>query len=168
MKQSNRHIEVYSEVGKGTTFKVYLPQTQEKETATASESQLAVATGNFEVILVVEDEKGVRDLVRDLLEMNGYTVLTANNGKEALQVFQRHKGTINLLVTDVVMPEMGGPELVERMKDLHPETKVLFTSGYTDHAIVRNGALEAGVAFIQKPFTPANLARSVRDRLDKA
>ena len=165
VKQSNGHIEVYSEVAKGTTFKVYLPQTEEKPAAIATESELAVHDGR-EVILVVEDEEGVRELVRDLLEMNGYTVLLANNGKDALQVCQKHAGAINLLVTDVVMPEMGGPELVERMKIQHPETKVLFTSGYTDHAIVRNGSLEVGVAFIQKPFTPANFARKIRDILE--
>ena len=166
VKQSNGHIEVYSEVGKGTTFKIYLPQTQDKLAKTPSDSQLAVPQGQ-EVILVVEDEEGVRELVRDLLEMNGYMVLVANNGNEALQVCQTHKGAITLLVTDVVMPEMGGPELVKRIKVQYPGTKVLFTSGYTDHAIVRNGSLEAGVAFIQKPFTPANFARKVRDVIDK-
>jgi PAS domain S-box-containing protein len=165
VKQSNGQIEVYSEVGKGTTFKIYLPQTQEPIPSAAA-SQLAVPVGH-EVILVVEDEEGVRSLVQDLLEMNGYTVLTANNGNEALQVFEKHKDAIHLLITDVVMPEMGGPELVARIKVQHPETKSLFTSGYTDHAIVRNGELEAGVAFIQKPFTPANLARKVREVLDK-
>ena len=167
VKQSNGHIAVHSEVGKGTTFKIYLPQTLDKPASRASESGFTAAAGK-EIVLVVEDEEGIRELVRDLLEMNGYTVLMASNGKEALQLCREHKGTIHLLVTDVVMPEMGGPELVERIKVQHPETKVLFTSGYTDHAIVRHGELEAGVSFIQKPFTPANLVRKVRDVLDKA
>ena len=166
VKQSNGHIEVYSEPGKGTTFKVYLPQSQDKSASSASESKTLTAIG-AETVLVVEDEEGIRELVRDLLEMSGYTVLAASNGKEALQLCQTHKGAIHLLVTDVVMPEMGGPELVKRLKVQFPETKVLFTSGYTDHAIVRNGELEAGLSFIQKPFTPANLARKVREVLDK-
>ena len=167
VKQSNGYIEVYSEVGKGTTFKIYLPQTQEKSISAATETQLAAAVGK-EVILVVEDEEGVRELVRDLLEANGYTVLTARSGKEALCVCSTHSGKISLIVTDVVMPEMGGPELALHMKAAYPGTKILFTSGYTDHAIVRNGVLDAGVAFIQKPFTPGNLARKIREVLDKA
>jgi CheY-like chemotaxis protein len=166
VKQSDGHIEVYSEVGKGTTFKVYLPQTQEQPVLTVTDSPLPVPMGQ-EVILIVEDEEEVRELVRDLLEANGYTVLTAGNGKEALTVCGTHKGTISLVVTDVVMPEMGGPELAANLKAAYPTIKVLFTSGYTDHAIVRNGELEAGVAFIQKPFTLVNLARKVREVLDK-
>ena len=165
VKQSGGHIAVYSEVGKGTTFKIYLPQSADVQSAEFNQTLTAASTGK-EVILVSEDEEGVRDLVRDLLEMNGYTVLVARNGKEALNISKEHKGKIHLLLTDVVMPGIGGPELANRVRADHPETKVLFTSGYTDHAIVRNGELEAGLAFIQKPFTPVTLARKVREVLD--
>ena len=165
--QSNGHIAVYSEIGHGTTFKVYLPpQTLEKRKSATSSSGQHVVTGK-EVILVVEDEDDVRELVHEILSTHGYTVLTASNGSKALQVIQQHKDAINLLITDVVMPEMGGPELAGRIRSEHPETRVLFTSGYTDHAIVQNGVLQADVSFIQKPFTPANLTRKIREVLDK-
>jgi len=166
IKQSNGFIEVYSEVDKGTTFKIYLPQTREKPVISTKAAHSLVAPKGQEVILVVEDEDGVRELFRDLLEMNGYTVLSANNGVEALKLLHAHKTPIHLLITDVVMPEMGGPELVERMHSFRPEIKFLYTSGYTEHAVIRNGALESGVAFIQKPFTPASLARKVREVID--
>ena len=166
VKQSNGHIEVYSEVGRGSTFKVYLPQTYEKLVAAATESQ-SLAPVAHAVILVVEDEEGVRELVRDLLEANGYTVFVAQNGKEALSICSLQKAAINLVVTDVVMPEMGGPELAEHLKKSRPAIKVLFMSGYADHAIVHNGTLAAGASFIQKPFTLPNFARKVREVLER-
>lgn len=165
IKQSNGVIEVYSEVGKGTTFKVYLPQTVEALTVTKPGTSFTSPKGH-EIIFVVEDEDGVRELLRDLLEMNGYTIHAAKNGIEALRRMQEYTGTLDLIITDVVMPGMGGPELIERIKSVHPEAKVLFTSGYTDHAIIRNGSLPSGASFIQKPFTPASLARKVREILD--
>ncbi len=166
VKQSKGHLEVYSEVDKGTTFKIYLPQTNEVEKNAVNESGAVRAIGR-EVVLIVEDQKGVRELVRDLLEMNGYVALMANNGTQALKILETEIDNVKLLITDVVMPEMGGPELCERIKVLNPKVKVLFTSGYTDHAIVRNGTLEASDDFIQKPFTPVKFALKVREVLDR-
>jgi CheY-like chemotaxis protein len=116
--------------------------------------------------LLVEDEGIVRELIRTLLQSNGYTVLEASNGGEALLVCQQHPGPIHLLITDVVMPHMGGPELAERLALLRPGLKALYISGYTDQAIVHHGVLEPGLAFLQKPFTPAALRRKVREILD--
>jgi CheY-like chemotaxis protein len=166
VKQSHGHIEVYSEVGKGTSFKIYFPQTDESASMTSG-TRTAVPEGK-EVILIVEDEKDVRDFVRDLLEANNYLVLLAQDGNEALSLCESHKDRIDLLVSDVVMPNLGGPELVEKLRPLHPETKLLFMSGYTDRAIVRDGVLESGMDFIHKPFTPQSLARKVREVLDKS
>ena len=166
VKQSNGHVEVYSELGKGTVFKIYLPQAPlDAMDAKAHDSIKAISFGN-ETVLLVEDDPGVRDFTKDILEMNGYTVLTATDGRIALQICTEQKHAVNLVITDVVMPEMGGPELVERLQTLRPDLKVIFTSGYPDHAIVHNGALSANVNFIQKPFIAANLANKVREILD--
>jgi CheY-like chemotaxis protein len=119
-----------------------------------------------ETLLLVEDEDGVRALSRHVLQGCGYTVLEARDGFEAVRVAGQHQGRIDLLLTDVVMPRMGGREAAERLAGLHPGVKVLFLSGYTDDAVVRHGILEAEVAFLQKPFSPAALARRVREVLD--
>jgi two-component system cell cycle sensor histidine kinase/response regulator CckA len=167
VKQSNGHIEVYSEVGKGTVFKVYLPQAPTAaKTAHLSATHKSVASGN-ETILLVEDDPGVQELAKDILEMNGYAILTATNGSAALKIFAEQKDKISLVLTDVVMPEMGGPELVKRLQKLRPDLKVLFTSGYPDRAVVHNGSLTPNVNFIQKPYAAASLATKVRDILDK-
>ena len=117
-------------------------------------------------MLLVEDEPGVLALARHVLQLHGYTVLEASNGEKAVRMAGQHQGTIHLLVTDVVMPGMNGRQVAERVAALHPETKVLFLSGYTDDAVVRNGVLHAETAFLQKPFTPAALAQKVREVLD--
>jgi CheY-like chemotaxis protein len=167
VKQSGGHIAVYSEVGRGTTFKIYLPRVAEVTRARKSDSVHGAAPRGTETLLLVEDEEGVRTLAAYVLRDCGYEVLEARHGEEALRVAANHDGPIGLLVTDVVMPHLGGRELAERLKACRPETRVLFLSGYTDDAIVRHGILEAEVAFLQKPFTTTALARKVREVLDE-
>jgi CheY-like chemotaxis protein len=119
-----------------------------------------------ETILVAEDEDGVRSLTREVLEKYGYTVLEAANGEEALKVAERHPGPLHLLLSDVVMPRMGGPELAQALVARRPDVKVLYMSGYTDHPMVRRGVVNAGVAFLQKPFTPTVLVSRIREVLE--
>jgi len=119
-----------------------------------------------ETILVAEDEDGVRSLTREVLEKYGYTVLEAANGEEALKVAEAHEGPLDLLLSDVVMPRMGGPELAQALLAKRPSVKVLYMSGYTDHPMVRRGVVNAGVAFLQKPFTPTVLVTRVREVLE--
>ena len=163
--QSGGHIAVYSEVGRGTTFKVYLPCVDapaERRTA-GGDQKLA---GGTETILVVEDDGGLRELTREVLEERGYRILSAPSGPEALALAEAHAGTIHLLLTDVVMLGMSGRELAQALAVSRPQTKVLFTSGYTDDAIVHHRVLEEGTAFIQKPFTPGSLLAKVREALE--
>ena len=121
-----------------------------------------------ETLLVVEDEPSVRHLARSVLEAQGYEVLSASNGQDALHVAREHKGSpIRLVVTDVIMPLMGGKVMAEWLKTTYPDLKILFTSGYTDDAIAHHGVLEPGVEFLPKPYTPATLARKVREMLDR-
>ena len=166
VKQSGGHVWVYSEVGKGSSFKIYLPRVEEP----ASEREAALLPAGLarseETILVAEDEDTVRALVREILQNKGYRVLEARQGTEALELSQRHKGRIHLLVTDVVMPQMSGRELSERIRLAHPDTKVLYISGYTDNVVVPHGMLDEGAQFLQKPFAPEALARKVREMLD--
>jgi len=165
VKQSGGYIWVYSELGKGTTFKVYLPRAEEAVAGIEPREGAALRRGS-ETVLVVEDEAALRALVRGLLEANGYTVLEARNGEDALSVCEQHKGPIHLLLTDVVMPQMSGPELVEHLAPFHREMRVIYMSGYTDDAIVHHGVLGAGKTYLQKPFTPEALARKLREVLD--
>ena len=153
VKQSGGYIWVYSEVGRGTTFKIHLPRVEEKLEPVEAPRRVVGRRGT-ETILLVEDEAAVRSLVCGVLEGGGYKVLVARNGEDALVVSEQHKGPIHLLLTDVVMPEMGGPELAEHLRPYHREMRVLYMSGYTDDAIVHHGVLGSSAAFLQKPFTP--------------
>jgi PAS domain S-box-containing protein len=167
VKQSGGNIWVYSEVGKGTTFKIYLPRVDEapderKEKAVAEE----LPRGN-ETILLVEDEEDVRKLAVRVLERQGYKVLEAAQGSDALLICEQHEGPTHLMVTDMVMPGMSGRELAENLSSLHPEIKVLYMSGYTDNTIAHHGILEPGLNYIQKPFSVEGLIRKVREALDK-
>ena len=166
VQQSGGNIWVYSEPGKGSTFKIYLPRVQESATREEPREASEVPTQGSEVVLVVEDDAAVRPLVRGLLGAHGYKVLIAPGPEEALRICADHKESIDLLLTDLVMPKMSGRQLAERLVSLRPKLKVLYMSGYTDDAIVHHGVLEKGTAFLQKPFTPGALARKVREVLD--
>jgi CheY-like chemotaxis protein len=167
VKQSGGHIGVYSEIGKGTTFKIYFPRVDQPLDAAADPLQTGPLPRGTETLLVVEDEPSVRQLARGVLETQGYEVLSASNGQDALRVAHGHKGSpIRLVVTDVIMPQMGGKVMAEWLKTTYPDLKVLFTSGYTGDTIAHHGVLDAGVEFLPKPYTPAILARKVREVLD--
>jgi len=166
VKQSGGNIWVYSEPGKGTTFKIYLPRVEGvAEGSEPAHPRSSILRGS-ETILLVEDEDMVRSLAREILEAHGYAVSEARDSTEALRVCHTHSGSIHLLVTDVVMPGMSGRELAARLGTIHPETKVLYMSGYTDDAVVRHGVLNAGLAFLQKPFTANAFLCKVREVLD--
>jgi PAS domain S-box-containing protein len=167
VKQSGGYIWVYSEVGKGSTFKIYLPRVDEEISPTpenASDTALPKGTGT---ILLVEDEPMVRNIARKTLEMSGYKVLEAANGREALDIVEQEREAIDLVVTDVIMPQMGGRELAAHLTSLVPGTKILYMSGYTDDALMHHGVLETDFAFLEKPFTPDTLSRRVRDLLEQ-
>jgi len=168
VKQSGGYVWVYSEVGRGTTFKIYLPRVDspsEELKLRPAEVELRAGT---ETVLLVEDEETVRDMTREILQESGYQVLEARHGQEALRIAGQYPGAIHLMLSDVVMPQMSGRELAEQLTPLRKDMKVLYMSGYTDDAIVHHGVLEAGVAFIEKPFTPNGLARKVRETLNAA
>ncbi len=167
VKQSGGSIWVYSEVGRGTTFKVYLPLVGEAGQEYRRRDEVEEDVRGTETVLLAEDEEVVRTLAREVLETYGYRVLEAANGGAALLICERHEEPIHLLITDVVMPEMSGRELADRLAALRPEMKVLYMSGYTDNAIVHQGVLDEEANFIQKPFAPRRLARKVREVLDE-
>jgi two-component system cell cycle sensor histidine kinase/response regulator CckA len=168
VEQSGGHIEVYSEEGVGTTFKVYLPLVARETDVGASTRKKADLPQGTETVLLVEDEMSVRDLACRVLAQCGYIVLAAGHPQEALALSKEHAGGIPLLITDVVMPGMSGKVLAEQLVASRPEMQVLYISGYTDNAIVHHGVLDTGVHFVQKPFTPSILARKVRELLDRA
>ena len=167
VKQSGGSVYLYSEVGRGTTIKVYLPAVKNVVSTGKSLHGVKINATGTEMILLVEDEDAVRSMVHLVLQQLGYTILEARRGAEAIRLCEQHEGKIHLLVTDVVMPEMGGRQLAEHVTQLRPGIKVLYLSGYTDDAVVRHGVLQAEVAFLQKPFTMAALANKVRQVLDE-
>ncbi|MGE0709812.1 MAG: response regulator [Planctomycetota bacterium] len=168
VKQSGGSIWVYSEVGQGTTFKIYLPRLPESSTAVPrpTASQGAPLLRGGETVLLVEDEDLVRELVRETLEDAGYRVLVAEDGRAGLALAEAHQGPLDLLLTDVVLPGLPGPELAAALRAARPDLLVLFSSGYAEQAIVWHGNLSEGVEFLAKPFTPSSLARRVREVLD--
>jgi CheY-like chemotaxis protein len=166
VKQSNGSVWVYSEPGKGSTFKVYLPCVGGEEgAAAATVVPTAVPTGN-ETILLVEDEQAVRQLARVMLETAGYSVVVATSGQEADEAIERHGAAVDLLVTDVIMPGASGPVLHARLAAKQPGLRALFMSGYTDDAVTAHG-LPEGAVFLQKPFTASGLRTKVREALDR-
>jgi CheY-like chemotaxis protein len=168
VKQSGGNVWVYSEPGRGATFKVYLPGVDEPVEGPAAVAPPTRPRKGTETVLVVEDNESVRRLVHSVLQGHGYTVLDAAEPAEALALVERYGGHIALLVTDVVMPGISGRELARQLEAARPGLLVLYMSGYTDDAIVNHGVLEVGVAFLQKPFTPAGLLHKVREVLDRA
>jgi signal transduction histidine kinase/ActR/RegA family two-component response regulator len=168
VQQSGGHVCVYSEMGRGSTFKVYLPRVEESAGHSARMQHSEPAICGSETVLVAEDDLHVRNLTVAVLKACGYSVLELENPSEAERVCEQHSGVIDLLLTDVIMRDMSGPELARVMQKLRPQTKVLFMSGYTDTAIVHKGVLEPGIDFLAKPFTPSTLAGKVRQVLDQA
>ena len=171
VKQNGGHISIYSEQGKGTTFKIYWPVSHEKdgqysEASDLERGKLQDLASKGETILVTEDDPIVLETVSSLLESLGYKVFRAKDAQEAIEIAKLYAGTIQLLFTDVVLPEMNGKELYERIKEEIPGIKVLFTSGYTENIIARHGVLEHGVSFIQKPYELSTLAKVIREVLD--
>ncbi len=165
IKQSGGYVFVQSEVGRGTTFRIYLPRVEDAAEPLSQMRASQAASGGSETVLLVEDEESVRQLVRETLEAKGYKVLEADQGDAALQVAAAHAGTIDMLITDVVMPGMSGRELAKQLCASRPQTRVLYLSGYTEDAIVHQGVLDPGTAFLQKPFTLQMLSRKVREAL---
>jgi PAS domain S-box-containing protein len=166
VKQSEGCVTVESEPGRGTTFRVYLPRVDAAVESAVPGRAFTASRGGDETVLVVEDQEPVRRLTRRVLETQGYAVLAASDGHEALSLAEQHAGSIHILVTDVVMPGMSGREVGRRLAVKRPGMRVLYLSGYADDSIVNHGVLEPGLAFLQKPFTPESLARRVREVLD--
>jgi PAS domain S-box-containing protein len=167
VKQSGGNIWVYSEPMKGTTIKIYLPRAFEPLEENKEQLEMGESPFGNETILVVEDEEEVRKLAVQILEKHGYQVLKAQDGDEALALCENYRGPIHLILTDVVMPGMGGRELVHHLHELHLESKVVYMSGYTDNAIVHHGILEKGINYIQKPFTIEGLLRKIWEVLHR-
>jgi CheY-like chemotaxis protein len=165
VNQSGGCIWVYSEIGMGTTFKVYLPRVDARADEAGGRSQTTAQHG-VETVLLVEDEDGVRALTRHVLKKSGYTVLEARDGEEALALSEQNAGKIDLLLTDVVLQNMSGREIAEQIIEVCPRIRVLYMSGYTDDAVLRHGVLAADTFFLQKPFSTEGLARKVRGVLD--
>ena len=166
VKQSGGHITAYSESGRGTTIKIYLPRVEAASELREAEPEPVVLRRGSETVLLVEDDEAVRELTCEVLEMHGYTVLAVADAGEAPRVLEGASRPIHLLVTDVVMPRLSGRELTERLRSLRPGLRVLYISGYADTAVVHHGVLDPGTPFLQKPFTPDALLRSVRKVLD--
>jgi len=167
VKQSGGHIEVESEISKGATFTVYLPKTDALADTTEDKDTVPPSVKGTETVLLAEDEPLILTMVSRTLRDQGYRVLESTNGEEALRVAQEHASErIDVLVTDIVMPRMGGLELAERIRSVRGGLKIVFTSGYTDKTVFNKGEQEPGVAFLPKPFLPEELAIKVRSVLD--
>ena len=167
VKQNNGFINVYSEPGQGTTFKIYLPRHAAEASRTTKTDAAQPAERGHETILLVEDEPMILDITTKMLERQGYTVQAAATPGEAIRLAREHAGEIHLLMTDVVMPEMNGRDLAKNLLSLYPNLKRLFMSGYTADVIAHHGVLDEGVQFIQKPFSVQTLAAKVREVLDE-
>jgi len=168
VKQSGGYIWVYSEPARGSTFKVYLPRVDGASEEAASTTPLPLGVRGTETILLVEDEEAVRELIRTVLTQHGYDVLAASDPQQAEEIVADTQREIHMLLTDVVMPGMSGRQLAARVTARRPGIRVLFMSGYTDNVITNGGMLEKGLAFLQKPFTPATLMDRVRGVLNQA
>jgi two-component system cell cycle sensor histidine kinase/response regulator CckA len=167
VKQNTGHINVHSELGSGTTFKIYFPQVQSALEPLRVHNKPTEAAGGNETVLLVEDEPVVRELAVTTLREKGYTVVEAANGEEGLCLARQHDGKIDLVLTDVVMPVMSGKEMADAIRTSHPDTKILFTSGYTEDALGHHGVLLPGILFLPKPYMTATLTRKVREVLDE-
>jgi CheY-like chemotaxis protein len=167
IKQSGGYIWVYSEIGKGSTFKIYLPRIKDSLSEEDKLSNRSEPLTGSETILVVEDEDALRKMACEVLTLYGYSTIEASDGKNALELVKKSKQNIvDLLLTDVIMPEMSGKELANRLLHKYPRLKILYISGYTDNAIVHHGILDKGISFLQKPFSPQALANKIREVLD--
>jgi two-component system, cell cycle sensor histidine kinase and response regulator CckA len=166
VKQSGGYIWVESEVGRGSTFRIYLPRIEEASDAASLVAEVRSAPHGSETILLVEDEEAVRHLLRDILRRYGYTVLEAENGPVAIELCKAFDGPIHLVVTDMVMPQLSGWEVADAVSALRPKARIIYMSGYIEHVVVEQRVLESGVAFLGKPFTPETLGRKVREVLD--
>jgi PAS domain S-box-containing protein len=168
VKQAGGHIWAYSELGQGTTFKLYFPRTYATQAPEETLEPKAVRSSREETILVVEDQLEVRDLILQMLRLEGYRVVEADSGAAGLALAQQHQGPIALVITDVVMPDMNGRQLADKLTEVRPGIKILFMSGYTEDVVAHRGILDPGIQFISKPFTPATLAARVRKILEQA
>jgi two-component system cell cycle sensor histidine kinase/response regulator CckA len=166
VQQSGGWVTFNSQLGHGSNFSIYLPEAGAETASTAAQPVAAAETKGTETILVVEDEDEIRDMVREYLERKGYTVVAANNGSEALQVAQRYKGSIHLLLTDIVMPQVGGHELAQQIKGMRPRIKILLTSGYPEHAGLTEKAADPAAMILQKPYPLNTLSNRIRQMLD--
>ncbi|MCF8113053.1 MAG: response regulator, partial [Desulfotignum sp.] len=166
VKQNNGFINVYSEPGQGSTFRIYLPRLIVENDAPGVMPEKKAVPGGTETILLVEDEPAILKMTRMMLERKGYTVISAATPAQALEKAQNHAGAIDLLMSDVVMPEMNGRDLATKIIALYPDIRLLFMSGYTANVIAHQGILDKGVAFIQKPFSMAELTEKVREVFD--
>jgi CheY-like chemotaxis protein len=168
VRQSGGTVWVESQPGRGSTFRICLPVFEEVVAPGVDEAAPPPVAPGWETVLLVEDEPEVRELACEILRDRGYTVLEADGPDHAMRVAEAHSGTIHLLLTDVVMPGASGRDLADRLTPLRPAMKVIYMSGYTDHAIVHHGVLDPSVAYIAKPFTPDDVMRKVRTVLDEA
>jgi CheY-like chemotaxis protein len=165
--QSGGQVFVTSEPGAGSTFTIYLPVHHAEVDAVAARPPRAPVRGGAETVLLVEDEALVRQLTHEILRRNGYRVLEAADGVEALAVVREYAGHIDLMLTDVVMPRMSGHELVEQARPVRPDMRILYVSGYSEEAIARQGQLTQGIELLSKPFTPGVLTAKIRELLDR-